>query len=317
MVIPVLVGKADDVPKLIDRLEAHRLANPDPSLRFVLLSDCPDAPAEQMPGDDALVTALIDGVRRLNERYEGGGKGPFHLLHRSRRYNAPEGVWMGWERKRGKLEQFNDLVASGDASAFSIAEGDPDALSRLRFVVTVDADTMLPPGSVSQLVGTLAHPLNRPEFDEKTGRVTHGYTIIQPRIEIAPESDNRSLFTRLYAGDTAIDIYSRAVSNIYQDLFGTGIYAGKGIYDVVSFRRACHARVPENALLSHDLFEGVQGRTGLASDIVLYENFPTGYLEYARRWHRWVRGDWQLLPWLARLVRRRSGELYAEPVVRP
>ena len=177
------------------------------------------------------------------------------------------------------------------------------------FVVAVDADTMLPPGSVSRLVGTLAHPLNRPEFDEKAGRVTHGYTIIQPRIEISPESDNRSLFTRLYAGDTAIDIYSRAVSNIYQDLFGTGIYAGKGIYDVVSFRRTCHAQVPESALLSHDLLEGVHGRTGLASDIVLYENFPTGYLEYSGRRHRWVRGDWQLLPWLPRRVRHRSGEL--------
>ena len=309
VVIPVLVGKVDDVPKLIDRLEAHHLANPDPSLQFVLLSDCPDAPAEHMPGDDALVRALIDGVQRLNGHYKRDEKGPFHLLYRSRRYNPSEGVWMGWERKRGKLEQFNDLVASGDASPFSIVEGDLDALGRLRFVVTVDADTMLPPGSVSRLVGTLAHPLNRPEFDEKTGRVTHGYTIIQPRIEIAPESDNRSLFTRLYAGDTAIDIYSRAVSNIYQDLFGTGIYAGKGIYDVVAFRRTCHAQVPENALLSHDLFEGVHGRTGLASDIVLYENFPTGYLEYARRWHRWVRGDWQLLPWLPRLVRHRGREL--------
>ena len=308
-VVPVLVGKADDVRKLIDRLEAHRLANPDPSLRFVLLSDYPDASAERTPEDDALVTALANGVQRLNERYERDGNEPFHLLHRSRCYNAREGVWMGWERKRGKLEQFNDFVVSGDASAFSTVEGDPDALSRIRFVVTVDADTTLPPGSVSRLVGALAHPLNRAEFDPRTGRVMRGYTIIQPRLEIAPESDNRSLFTRLYAGDTAIDIYSRAVSNIYQDLFGTGIYAGKGIYDVVSFRRTCCAQVPENALLSHDLFEGVHGRTGLASDIVLYETFPTGYLEYARRWHRWLRGDWQLLPWLARLVRHRSGEL--------
>ncbi len=161
VVVPVLVGRADDVPKIIDRLEAHHLANPDPSLQFVLLSDCPDAPAEQMPGDDTLVSALIDGVQRLNGRYEGDGKRPFHLLHRSRRYNASEGVWMGWERKRGKLEQFNDLVVSGDASAFSIVEGDLDALGRLRFVVTVDADTMLPPGSVSAAcrnAGTPAQP---------------------------------------------------------------------------------------------------------------------------------------------------------------
>ncbi|MGZ3699989.1 MAG: glycosyltransferase family 2 protein, partial [Bdellovibrionota bacterium] len=308
VVVPVLVSKPYGVARLVDRLEAHRLANPDPSLQFVLLSDYPDAPAERMPEDDALMTVLIDSVQRLNERYERDGNRPFHLLHRPRRYNASEGVWMGWERKRGKLEQFNDFVASGDAWAFSAVEGDSRSLRQLRFVVTVDADTILPPESVSRLVGALAHPLNRAAFDAQTGRVTRGYTIIQPRLEIAPESDTGSLFTRLYTGDTAIDIYSRAVSNVYQDLFGTSMFAGKGIYEISSFRQSCHDRVPENALLSHDLFEGIHGRTGLASDIVLYENFPTGYLEYIRRWHRWVRGDWQLLPWLARRVPRRSGE---------
>ncbi|MCR4283122.1 MAG: glycosyltransferase family 2 protein, partial [Bauldia sp.] len=308
VVVPVILGKPDAVRQLLDRLEAHRLANPDPSLQFILLSDFPDAPAELMPDDDALVAVLIDGVRRLNERCKRDENNPFHLLHRPRRYNPAEGIWMGWERKRGKLEQFNDFVASGDASTFSPVEGDLDALRGLRFVVTVDADTTLPPGSVSQLVGALAHPLNRAEFDAKTGRVARGYTIIQPRIEIAPDIGNRSLFARLYTGDTAIDIYSRAVSNVYQDLFGSGIFAGKGIYEVTSFRRSCFGRVPENALLSHDLFEGVHGRTALASDIVLYENFPAGYGEYARRRHRWVRGDWQLLPWLARRVPYRSGE---------
>ncbi|HAK63976.1 MAG TPA: cellobiose phosphorylase, partial [Alphaproteobacteria bacterium] len=199
----------------------------------------------------------------------------------------------------GKLEQFNDFVLGGDVSAYSVMEGNLEALRGVRFVVTLDADTILPPGSVSRLAGALAHPLNIAKFDENNGRVRSGYTIIQPRVEISPLTGSRSLFTQLYAGDTAIDIYSRAVSDVYQDLFGSGIFVGKGIYEVASFHRSLQGRTPENALLSHDLFEGVHGRTALASDIVLYEGFPSEYREYTRRWHRWVRGDWQLLPWLA------------------
>ncbi|MCP4386470.1 MAG: cellobiose phosphorylase [Hyphomicrobiales bacterium] len=306
VVVPVLISDPNDIPPLLDHVEGHRLANSDPSLQFVILSDFPDAAAERMPGDDALVAALIDGLGRLNQRHIQDGHRPFHLLHRPRQYTPSEGAWMGWERKRGKLEQFNDFVTSGDASAFSVIEGEKQALRALRFVVTVDADTTLPAGSVARLAGALAHPLNRAEFDAATGNVAHGYTIIQPRIEVSPEDGQRSLFAELYTGDTAIDIYSRAVSNVYQDLFGTGIFVGKGVYEISSFRQASDDRVPENALLSHDLFEGILGRTALASDIVLYENFAGGYVEYARRWHRWVRGDWQLLPWLARQVPSRS-----------
>ena len=298
VVMPVLVASPSEVPGLLDRLEAHRLTNPDPSLQFALLSDLADGPQERMPGDTEVEEALIDGIRQLNNRYRQGSLEPFHLLHRPRRYNPSEGCWMGWERKRGKLEQFNDFVLSGDASAYCVHEGDLDALRAIRFVVTVDADTILPPGSVSRLAGALAHPLNKAEFDATSGRVRSGYTIIQPRVEISPVSGGGSLFTRLYAGDTAIDIYSRAVSDVYQDLFGSGIFVGKGIYEVASFHRSLQGRTPENALLSHDLFEGVHGRAALASDIILYEGFPSDYREYIRRWHRWVRGDWQLLPWL-------------------
>jgi cyclic beta-1,2-glucan synthetase len=177
----------------------------------------------------------------------------------------------------------------------------------VRFIVTVDADTRLPQGAVARLAGILAHPLNRAEFDEATGRVRSGYTVVQPRVEISPESGNRSLFARLYSGDTAIDIYSRAVSDVYQDLFGSGIYIGKGIYDVGAFQRSVYGRVPENALASHDLFEGAHGRVALATDIVVCESFPSQYEVFARRWHRWIRGDWQLLPWLGRRVPGASG----------
>jgi cyclic beta-1,2-glucan glucanotransferase len=308
VVMPVIIGSTAEVPGLIERLELHWLASPDPTLRFVLLSDHTDAPAEHMPGDGAVAQVLVDGIRRLNGRYGQGLDGPFHLLHRARRFNPAEGCWMGWERKRGKLEQFNHLVLGDETPAFPLQEGKTEALHGVRFVVTVDADTTLPPGTVNRLVSALAHPLNSAERDAATGRVRSGYTVIQPRVEIRPESSMRSLFARLATGDTAIDIYSRAVSDVYQDLFGAGSYVGKGIYEVAPFQLSLEARVPENALLSHDLFEGAHGRVALASDIVVYEGFPAGYLEYSHRWHRWVRGDWQLLPWLFRRVPDAQGQ---------
>ncbi|MDO8840486.1 MAG: glucoamylase family protein [Parvibaculum sp.] len=311
VVVPVLVANPAEVARLIEQLEMHRLANPDPSLRFALLSDHVDAAEEHLPGDADVEEALIAGIRRLNDLYGNGKSGPFHVLHRPRRYNSRQGCWMGWERKRGKLEEFNRYVLGEGESGFSIEEGDCAALRRVRFVVTVDADTTLPPGSVARLVGALSHPLNRADFDAGTGRVRAGYTVIQPRVEISPERGNRSLFARLFTGDTSIDIYSRAVSDVYQDLFGAGIYVGKGIYEVEPFHRSLEMRVPENALVSHDLFEGAHGRVALATDIVLYEGFPADYVEYMRRWHRWVRGDWQLLPWLARQVPGVDGQRFA------
>ncbi|TVQ58107.1 MAG: cellobiose phosphorylase, partial [Rhodobacteraceae bacterium] len=297
--IPALVGGAQDVAALERRLETHRLANPDPMLRFVLLSDLPDADAETTAEDRTVEGALAEAVARLNARFAGA---PFHLLHRPRRFNPAEGRWMGWERKRGKLEQFNALILTGEATPFSLIVGDVAALRRIRFVATADADTVLPPGSVSRLVGALAHPLNAARIDPATGRVAAGYTILQPRVEIAPEQATRSAFARLYAGDAAIDIYSRAVSDVYQDLFGVGSFTGKGLYEVAPFAQSLAGRAPENRILSHDLFEGLHGRVALTTDIVVYEGFPASWPELAARQHRWIRGDWQLLPWLGRRV---------------
>lgn len=307
VVMPVIVGSMNEARALIERLEMHWRANPDPRLRFVLLSDHLDAPTETTPEDRPIEQTLLAGVRRLNSQH-GAGSGPFHLLHRPRRHNPGEGCWMAWERKRGKLEQFNAFVLSGDKKAFTLEEGDSDVLRKIRFVVTVDADTVLPMGSVNRLAGALAHPMNQAEFDSTNDAIRAGYTIIQPRIEISPESGPRSPFLRFFTGDTAIDIYSRAVSDIYQDLFGSAVYIGKGIYDVAAFDRSLKECVPENALLSHDLFEGAHGRAALASDIVFYDGFPSTYLEYVRRLRRWMRGDWQLLPWLARRVPGADGK---------
>ncbi|WP_404477659.1 GH36-type glycosyl hydrolase domain-containing protein [Novosphingobium sp. BL-52-GroH] len=307
VVMPVLVAQPMDVPALLQRLESHYLGNPDPRLYFVLLSDYADADSASLPGDAEVDAALADGIKRLNETYGIAGNGPFHMLHRPRLFNPAQSVWMGWERKRGKLEQFNGYILRGDLSPFPLTAGRIEALRAARFVVTADADTRLPTGVVNRMVAALAHPLNKARFDPRTGRVAGGYTILQPRVEIAPETSGRSLFTRYFGGDTAIDIYSRAVSDVYQDLFSSGIFVGKGIYEVASFERSVEGRIPENNLLSHDLFEGLHGRAALASDIIVYEGFPSGYLEYRRRWHRWVRGDWQLLPWLLPLVPGRAG----------
>jgi nucleotide-binding universal stress UspA family protein len=304
--VPVLVARPDEVSSLVEQIEAHWLANADPMLHIALLADLADAQEEHCEEDKAILGALKAEVTALNKRH-GRKASPFHLLSRPRRFNRSEGCWMAWERKRGKLEQFNRMLVEGDDSGFSLRVGNRAALKGIRFVVTVDADTILPPGSVAALVGTLAHPLNQPRLDEATGRIVSGYSIVQPRTEISPQSGMRTLFTRLFTGDTAIDIYSRAVSDVYQDMFGAGIFVGKGIYDLHAFHRSVDGRVPENSILSHDLFEGAHGRVALATDIVLYEGFPSTYLEYARRLHRWIRGDWQLLPWLGRSVPTGTG----------
>jgi len=303
VVVPTLLGSDDEIDHVLDRIECRYLCNSDPELRFVLLSDCVDAPAETMPEDAALVVRAIDGIRRLNAHHGANEEdGPFYLLHRRRRFNPKEKVWMGWERKRGKLEQFNRFLLGESVTDFAVFEGRAGGLDDVRFAITLDADTQLPRESAARLVGTLAHPLNRARFAEQGQEIERGYSIIQPRVATAPESGRPSLFNRLFCGDTAIDIYSRAVSDAYQDWLGIGIYIGKGIYDVEAFQRSMKGRAPENALLSHDLFEGLHARVALASDIILYEDYPPHYLAYAQRVHRWIRGDWQLQPWLSKRV---------------
>jgi cyclic beta-1,2-glucan synthetase len=310
IVIPTLLGSIDEIDSLLIRIERHYLSNNDPALRFVLLTDYLDALEATSPNDGQFLGHVRDGIKGLNDKYRDSGSTPFHLLHRERKYNPSERCWMGWERKRGKLDEFNHFLCDEDCTAFTIHEGVSDALRNIRFVITLDSDTQLSRGMAARLIGTLAHPLNRAVFDEKTGKIIAGYSIIQPRIEIAPTRADSTLFSKLASGDRVIDIYSHAVSNVYQDLFGSGIFVGKGIYDVSSFGRCLGDCVPENSILSHDLFEGIKGRVALASDIVLYEDFPTHYLAFVRRLHRWVRGDWQLIPWLRRRVKKNDNSYH-------
>jgi cyclic beta-1,2-glucan synthetase len=301
VVMPTLLVSGDQIEEQVNRLELHYLANPDGAIHFALLSDWMDAPAETMPADDRLLEAAIGGIARLNQRQgpapDGGAR--FLLLHRKRVWNESEDQWMGWERKRGKLQELNRLLLGHDATTFIGPRADvPDAV---RYVITLDADTHLPRGAAIRLVGTMAHPLNRPAFDARVGRVVEGYAVLQPRVAPMMASNrDTSLFQRTTAGPAGIDPYAAAISDVYQDLFGQGSYTGKGIYDVQVFAAALEGRVPENALLSHDLFEGIFARAGLVSDIELFEEFPTDYEVAAARQHRWARGDWQLLPWIVR-----------------
>jgi cyclic beta-1,2-glucan synthetase len=298
VVIPSMLSSSSDVDSLIDQLELHFLSNPDHNLYFALLTDFPDAPQKEMPNDKALIERAKTGIQDLSERYPSWGQGRFSLFHRQRSWNPSENRWMGWERKRGKLAEFNRLIRGDRKTNYTVIYGAPENLKQIRYVITLDVDTLLPDGSARRLVGTLAHPLNQAHFDPKSKAVLSGYTILQPRVEIKPTSANQTVFSRIFSGDTALDLYSRAVSDVYQDLFGEGSYIGKGIYDVDAFERSLENRVPENALLSHDLFEGIHGRAALVTDITLLEDFPSNYLVFTQRLHRWLRGDWQLLPWL-------------------
>jgi cyclic beta-1,2-glucan synthetase len=312
VVIPAILSDSIEVESLVRQLELHYLRNPGNHLYFALLTDFSDADQEHLPEDDDLVELAKDGIQDLNRKYGESGENPFYLFHRGRRWNPREENWMGWERKRGKLHELNQLILEKGKTSFTVKYGDLSILPQIRYVITLDADTILPGHAAHRLVATLAHPLNQAEIDPSSGKVVAGYTILQPRTDISPTSANKSIFTRVFSGDVGLDLYTLAVSDVYQDLFGEGIYVGKGIYDVSNFERSLEGVIPENALLSHDLFEGIHGRTALVTDIVLVEDYPQNYLVHIRRMHRWIRGDWQLLPWLFPLVPRsisRTGKL--------
>ncbi|HTL05800.1 MAG TPA: hypothetical protein VL241_08645, partial [Gemmatimonadales bacterium] len=298
VVVPTLFESVDEVGEALANLEVQFLANREGRLHFALLSDFKDSGTETRASDAAIIAAAEAGVRELNARYAPESGDAFYLFHRPRRWNAGEGVWMGWERKRGKLQQFNQFLRGGAADAFSTVIGDLAAIRQVRYVITLDADTLLPPATGVTLIGTLAHPLNRAEYDEILGRVSRGHGVLQPRVGISLASAHRSRFAAIHSGHPGVDPYTTAVSDVYQDLYGEGSYTGKGIYDVDAFERSTEGRFPDNTLLSHDLIEGNYARAGLVTDITVYDDYPTGYLTYSRRKHRWIRGDWQLLQWL-------------------
>jgi cyclic beta-1,2-glucan synthetase len=299
--VPTLLTSDAAIEAQIESLEIHHLANPEGDVYFALLSDWVDAPAEHVDGDSALLETAVAGIARLNQRYApapGGDR--FLLLHRNRVWNAGEARWIGWERKRGKLHEMNRLLRGATDTSFLNLDGQaPKVPEDVRYVITLDADTRLPRDTIHRLIGKMAHPLNQPLFDVGAGRVVAGHGVLQPRVTPSlPVGREGSLFQRVFSSMNGIDPYAAAVSDVYQDLFGEGSYAGKGIYDIDAFEAALAHRVPDSTLLSHDLFEGIFARAGLASDIEVVEEFPSRYDVAARRHRRWARGDWQLLPWM-------------------
>ncbi|HXD22367.1 MAG TPA: protein ndvB, partial [Gemmatimonadaceae bacterium] len=301
--VPTLLAGIADVEAQVERLEVHYLANADGDVRFALVSDWVDAPSETADGDEAILAAVRAGVARLNAAHgtapDGGPR--FYAFHRRRLWNPGERAWMGWERKRGKLHELNRLLRGAADTTFLPEHGARAPVpAGVRYVVTLDADTRLPIGAISRLVGTMAHPLNRPRVDARTRRVVEGYAVLQPRVTAPLPGRAGSAFQRLSSGQAGVDPYAAAVSDVYQDLFGEGSYTGKGIYDIDAFEEALAGRVPENTLLSHDLFEGLFARAGLVTDVELFESAPANYLVGSARHHRWARGDWQLLPWIMR-----------------
>ncbi len=303
VVMPTMLGSTAEIAEQIERLETHYLSNRDGEVFFALLTDWRDADTATADTDGELLAAASAGIEALNARYGSVDQvsgARFFLLHRARLWNEGERKWMGWERKRGKLHEFNRLLRGATDTSFLPVDGQaPIVPSGVRYVVTVDADTKLPIGAVKRLVGTAAHALNQPRWDDAARRVLYGYGVLQPRVTPAfPTRVEATVFQRVFSGPAGLDPYASAVSDVYQDLFCEGSYTGKGLYDVDIFERALAGRVPENSVLSHDLFEGTFARCGLVSDVEFFDDFPSNAEVAASRQHRWARGDWQLVPWI-------------------
>ena len=306
VVMPTMLTHEDEIAELVERLEIHHLSSPEGAVHFALLSDWTDADAECLEGDAALLAFAQKGIDRLNMRYGSAQVGPrFLLLHRRRVFSESERRWIGWERKRGKLHELNRLLRGATTTNFLSLDGAEPPPDNIKYVLTLDSDTRLPREAVRRLIGKIAHPLNRPRFDPARGSVVEGYGVLQPRVTPSlPNGGEGSLFQRVFSSSSGIDPYSSAVSDVYQDMFGEGSYAGKGIYDIDAFEAALAGRAPDATLLSHDLFEGTFARAGFASDVEVVEEFPTRYDVSAARHQRWARGDWQLLPWILGIARK-------------
>jgi len=312
-VIPTLLTSENNIRKDLERLEIHYLANSDFQVGFGLLTDFKDAECESIPEDTQLLAIANEGIKQLNTKYKNSH---FFLFHRPRKLNKHEDCWMGWERKRGKLEQLNSYLCGIDDRELDnlLHEGDSSFLAKIRYILTIDSDTQLPKDSIRHLVETLSHPLNAAEIDPISQKLLRGYTIIQPRVSTSYLSANATWFARLFSDPSGVDPYAKSISDIYQDLFNEGVYHGKGLYDFKVFHELLINQLPENQILSHDLIEGSYVRTAFASDIELHDSFPETYSTYNRRHHRWVRGDWQILPWLSPCLTHEKGKKLANPL---
>ena len=314
VVVPTMITSPQNIEDLVKDMEVRFLANRDENLYFGLLTDFSDAREETLPGDEGLLGLARRRIVALNEKYRNTDGAPFFLFHRPRRWNPQERLWMGYERKRGKLADLNMLLRGEARDRFMLVVGESALLSDVKYVITLDTDTQLPRDSARQFVGAMAHPLNRARYDKDRQRIVAGYGILQPRVAVSLSGTSLSHYARMCASELGIDPYTRAVSDVYQDLFEEGSFIGKGIYDVDAFELALGGRLPENRILSHDLLEGCYARAGLLSDVQLYEEYPFRYSADVSRRHRWIRGDWQIAQWVLPFVPGPDGRLCKNPL---
>jgi cyclic beta-1,2-glucan synthetase len=314
VVVPAMLVSPQHIEDLAEALEVRFLANQDKNLHFGLLTDFKDATQEKLEEDDQLIQLVSKKITELNEKYPGENKDTFYLFHRPRKWNPKDRIWMGYERKRGKLSDLNSLLRGGPENMFSLIIGNTEVLRKIKYVITLDTDTQLPRDSARQFIGTMSHPLNKPKYNTAKQRVTDGYSILQPRVAVSLPGTNRSRYARLFGSEPGIDPYTRAISDVYQDLFKEGSFIGKGIYDIDSFEQTLKDRFPENRILSHDLLEGCYARSGLLSDVLLFEEYPASYMTDVLRRSRWIRGDWQLIPWLLPFLPKVTGTSRKNPL---
>lgn len=314
VVIPAIVPDPKRAKELMENLENHYLGNREKNLYFALIGAFKDSNQETSRGDQDVLNEASERIEELNKKYANGGKDIFYFYNRERMLNEKDSTWTGWERKRGALMEFNELLMGSQDTTFSFRSSEvlPDA--NIKYVITLDADTVLPLGMAKKMIGTMAHPLNRPVIDAQKGIVIKGYGLMQPRVSFDSDSSNKSLFSRIYTGQEGLDPYASAISDVYQDLFSEGIFTGKGIYDLKVFQMVLNGTLPENAILSHDLLEGSFVRAALVSDLELVDSYPSKYNSFMARLHRWMRGDWQLVPWLFKRVPIKNNILIANPL---
>jgi len=314
IVVPTLLSDENRVVELLKNIENHYLANKEVNLYFALIGGFKDSTSQNTPLDHPILKKAYDGINALNVQYAGDQSNIFYYFHRVNMFNENDQSWTGWERKRGALMEFNDLLLGSKNTSFIHNENNDIANLKIKYIITLDADTVLPLGMAKKMIGTMAHPLNLPVIDPQRKVVIEGHGLMQPRISFDMDSSNKSIFSKIYTGQEGMDPYASAISDVYQDLFDEGIFTGKGIYDLRVFRDILRDVVPENAVLSHDLLEGSYVRAALVSDLELVDAYPTKYNAYIARLHRWIRGDWQLIPWLGQTVLNKRKEIIKNPL---
>lgn len=314
VVVPTLLSNVHRVDVLLENLESNYLSNRVNNLYFALIGAYSDSKGPNTRVDERILRHTAEGIKALNETYAKGQEDIFYFYHRMSQFNETDNQWTGWERKRGALMEFNELLLGSEETSFRHYSENAMPSGRIKYIITLDSDTQLPIGMAKKMIGTMAHPLNTPIISTERGVVVDGYGLIQPRVSFDVESANKSLFSKIFTGQEGVDPYASAISDVYQDIFGEGIFTGKGIYDLSVFHQVLKDAVPDKAVLSHDLLEGSYVRAALVSDLELIDAYPTKYNSYVARLHRWIRGDWQLIPWLKKTILNRNGQRIRNPL---